>query len=1311
MRKLKLLMAICALFVGGGNLAWADPNPGDDMTSYITNPTFTDNADGWTITGQARYYNGKGFDGTTNFIELTKWESSWDATISQTVTSLPNGYYQVQAAAQMSNASDLWMKLVANGAESYFSRNGDTNGNILANGTETTIGSGVAGWRYTRVIAKVTDGTLEISCVGHSDTNARWANFDAVTLTFLGTEIAPGSDVTEFISNWDFWGCFNDSFNGWTIDKDGGNSWVHGNTAIEHWCDNHARYFDYYQTVTGLPDGRYTLSASMWNTQGTPNGNSGVYATNNSSVTVFAGVTDDCGDSDLHTYTTDGIFVNDGKLRVGVKNNGARSTNWFGVDWIKMTYIGKVVQDYAEELPAGGAMAADTWYYLDIAVAGDNYNATATDLSKIICTTDGYTLTSATTGGVTLVAENNSLSVARYYVKSVGAANNLVVAPASYTYTVGSATADKAYIQPGNTVTVSYQDLVTSNPGAVLTKDFSGVTFDGDAITVTPTSNGFTFEVPSGLAVGTAFTLAIPANAIGYAVGSTYNEAQNITLTTPAIYDGIYYFYNNYTQKYLSRGRNWGTQALMDDYGVPAFLEFDGEGKTRVKFFDNYKYLSSDGWLFADNATGGQFYVEKVVGGYKIKDAAINKYVAVYDDYAVGDALESDNSSVWALETPAEYAAKDNATTLANAQAVAAATSAGIIGITSFADLESELSSNYGETSIAITGAKAEKYNVNAGSDPLVESKYVEETVNGLKPGLYRLTVDAFQRASSNQRVAEAGGANSLVYVYAGSAKTQIKSVMAYGANAAYSSDFEYNGLHYPNNEASAYTALATGNYKNVVYVYVADEGEGTGSLTFGINNPQNTNAGGYPNALWAVYDNFTLTYYEPKATASEKTALSDAITAAEAKTLGFETGEYAPYNNVDALTKLAAAKAINSESASGTSVVAATTALTGATWTANAAEVNGIYDGDFAIQPEHTTGPTVLAGWNNPEGIRQLIKNTETDPGLSSASAQAAVFAWGNTTMTYGNVTGYTIPLKANTVYELSFKTCGWRDGDMGYVKVTLLNTDSEGMSEQTTATATKRVNVANPWDEFRIVFVTGKAGNYKLGMWTSKHTVFTDLMLKKAASQVLEFADGSLPKYAPGTYPSVKITRTLTADKWATAVYPFAVSGVDKIVVLDAYDKATGALNFSTAAASTANVPFLMKSTTDKSAITLSNVAVAAAAVTNATAAEASLVGTYAVKGITNAEKNYVLSNNTIYPVGTAGATINPYRAYIQVAQDAPARLSIVVDGEETNSIHYLSADLSDGEGVVYNLNGQKVQNVKNGVFVKNGKKVVVR
>jgi len=44
-------------------------------------------------------------------------------------------------------------------------------------------------------------------------------------------------------------------------------------------------------------------------------------------------------------------------------------------------------------------------------------------------------------------------------------------------------------------------------------------------------------------------------------------------------------------------------------------------------------------------------------------------------------------------------------------------------------------------------------------------------------------------------------------------------------------------------------------------------------------------------------------------------------------------------------------------------------------------------------------------------------------------------------------------------------------------------------------------------------------------------------------------------------------------------------------------------------------------------------------------------------------------------------------------------------------TSGIRDLNADLSESEGVVYNLNGQKVQSVKNGVFVKNGKKVVVK
>ena len=113
---------------------------------------------------------------------------------------------------------------------------------------------------------------------------------------------------------------------------------------------------------------------------------------------------------------------------------------------------------------------------------------------------------------------------------------------------------------------------------------------------------------------------------------------------------------------------------------------------------------------------------------------------------------------------------------------------------------------------------------------------------------------------------------------------------------------------------------------------------------------------------------------------------------------------------------------------------------------------------------------------------------------------------------------------------------------------------------------------------------------------------------------NDALEFADGSVPSYVPGTYPSVKITRTLRADYWATAVYPFAVSGVDKIAVLDNYNTSTQHIRFVSAEASTANEPFLMRSTTNKSEISLSNVEVSATSANpTVTSNNLSVIGTY--------------------------------------------------------------------------------------------------
>ena len=1100
-------------------------NPGDDMTSYITNPNFTGNADGWTITGSARYFNAAGFDGTLSFIELTNWGSSWDATVSQTVT-VPNGYYKVKAAGQMSGTADCWMKLVANGAESRFSRNGATDGNILANGTETTIGNGVAGWRYTSVIAHVTNGSLEISCVGHSNVKERWANFDAVTLTFLGTEIPANTDVTDYISNWDFWGCFNDEFNGWTIEKTGGNSWVHGNTAVEHWSNDLTRTFDYYQEISGLPEGRYTISASMWNTQGSgPNGNSGVYGTSNG-VTAFAGVTDDCGDTDLHTYSTS-IFVNNGDLRLGVKNNGTRSAFWFGVDWIKLQYVGKVVQDYAVALPAGGAMTADTWYYFDINAAADNYYAAATTLGDIICTDDGNTLISAATGNVTLTATDNSFAAKRYYVKS-SSANNLEIGVASYSYSVSSATADKAYIQPGQTVTVSYV-VSTNDPGATLTQDYSGVTFNGSSIAVTPTASGFTFTVPAVVA-GSALTLAIPANAIGYAAGSTYNADQNITLNVPAVFDGIYFLkaaatYDGSSEgtsaavgKYLARGMNFGTHATLDKYGLPLQITTDANNATSIQAYDTKRYFfhgnTYDCWADqASLAASGYFTITQNNGKLLIHNntmaagtylkynttAASDANIAVFDD---GNGTNAGPIIMWTTETVSEHATvmqnyKDGQATDAAAAAYASGNYESLGGITTVSALETELEANYikGDfVSPSTIESIQEKYQGGQPGSGNITEKVYSNTIDITEPGFYKFSMQAFYRAGSND-VTQDMHTNGVdfppVVLYFGDSETQIKSIYDEGgldqgiAEGYFETEtvggapVQYNGKWYTNGQHNSVIIFQKDYYHNDVYFYASEPG----TYEYGVKYMGWACA----NAQWFIYspESVEITSYAAAADAADYTALQNAIDAYDAATWGFETGEYAPYNNATAIEKIADAKAINPAEDNSKLLVNSLTAYL--TLTANATEVNAFSNNGYFQSNINAIG------WKNTNWIQQEGNYLCVPSGSS---------------VTYGETAAYTMPLKADTYYVLTFRHASWdtSNKDNGGSVSVLLNEDGLAATAYTGNPDYYKGDDAN-YKKESFVFQTGAAGNYVLTLTGgSGRTTVKDFVLKEAESATMQ-------------------------------------------------------------------------------------------------------------------------------------------------------------------------------------------------------------
>lgn len=90
-----------------------------------------------------------------------------------------------------------------------------------------------------------------------------------------------------------------------------------------------------------------------------------------------------------------------------------------------------------------------------------------------------------------------------------------------------------------------------------------------------------------------------------------------------------------------------------------------------------------------------------------------------------------------------------------------------------------------------------------------------------------------------------------------------------------------------------------------------------------------------------------------------------------------------------------------------------------------------------------------------------------------------------------------------------------------------------------------------------------------------------------------------------------------------------------------------------------------------------------------------------------------NYILLNGAgglgFYRVNANGSYVRAGSAYLKVAADA-ARASYLFDDEIT-AVNSLTPAISEGNGTVYNLSGQRVEKPTKGVYIKNGKKVIVK
>ena len=944
----------------------------------------------------------------------------------------------------------------------------------------------------------------------------------------------------------------------------------------------------------------------------------------------------------------------------------------------------------AEALPGNGDMTADTWYYIDIPATADNYTATATALANIVYTSDGATLVkNGSTVTNQFTETDNSLTATRYYVKS-SMNNNLVIGVSSYTYSVGSPTssiANNAYIASLSTIDFTFSDAGTTDPDAsfallngsakaVLSKGGENVaegtlSLSGKVLTATFSD--------VALALSSTYDIAIAAGVVGYE-GKETNAAINTSFRTGVIADGVYYFKKNDADLYITRGGWYGTEGVVDNFGLSFEVSAQADGTYTLKNIDHSlaanadKFLKCDGSTYTDQ-TAFNWTIEATDGGYYLRPSNTEYMAATaqgeYNYSYLSKTTDASSAYVWTLLSKSEYAAAIAAAK--NSQATAIATAAGI-SATTVAELESALAANYGATNMtsSITNAA-----LTANMDGWTQVKYngvtfkdadangttaeiwnstggVKQDIEGLPAGLYKVTVVATWRPGNLAAATRVGAeANTTAWMYANTGTatniTQLKSWYEGGATI--------------NSRADLVTNKA--NYTNTTYVYVAEDE----TLTIGLASPS------FCVEPWFPFFDWTLTYYEAKATPAEKTTLANAISDAESNTLGFENGEYAPYNNIDALTKLAAAKAINPETASGAAVVAATTALTGAIWTANVGEVNAIRWNkaeDYSSEGE-TKVPT--GGFDESDANSRISHNPTSNAGLTGLDQSMALMVIANTNATYGVTDGYTLPLKASTVYEFKFKYAGW--GECGTPTIAILK-DSETIKSTTlSAPAKTGNNNTDAWEAASVVFQTTDAGDYKVRFSTADgRDAFGDLELKKAAP----------------------VSKSISSAGYATFCSPYALDLAHATGLTDAYivTGATGSVLNTTsvkggtipantgilieAPEGTVTIPVVASSSTDVSGNKFQGV-------TEATeiAVEAGyvLMGSPKV-GFYQNEKTFTVGANTAY---------------------LPADFAEVTGG--ARSAYFFRGDITG----VDNVEAAAEATLKDGKYLENGKIVIVK
>ena len=189
-----------------------------------------------------------------------------------------------------------------------------------------------------------------------------------------------------------------------------------------------------------------------------------------------------------------------------------------------------------------------------------------------------------------------------------------------------------------------------------------------------------------------------------------------------------------------------------------------------------------------------------------------------------------------------------------------------------------------------------------------------------------------------------------------------------------------------------------------------------------------------------------------------------------------------------------------------------------------------------------------------------------------------------------------------------------------------------------------------------------------------------------------------------------TVRLKRTLNKDYWNTFVVPFDIPSMNANIM--EYTGSDGnIMQFTATTSIEAGTPYLVKpkegNIIDQ---TYSDVTLTAQPAKSVAFGDYKFVATYSPKQLaTDKTELFLTTDGKLgYPQTAADATLKGMRAYIQAP--ASANVALFVDGEGTiTGIETIDNSQMTIDNV-YNLNGQRVTQPRKGLFIVNGKKLII-